>query len=372
MIIFFLKAVSVFAVAFWPWVAVTSAMMLGGPDATRDKARVRSTILILYYPVLIAGIYWMTDSSLWGVEGRTLSLAALIAVTVALYAFGHFRMAWSLLQGVGNSGYSVTRGGVYYNGERLPAIDSKSFGLVEQHKSDASQASDDCSDYYADRNHVIRIGKIIANADPASFHRIQKDKDKYKQYRHEDFWADAHTVFYDGKALEDSQPSSFVRLSEYYSQSNGLIYHAHHKLTDADASSFTVLSEHFAADKHRIFYNHTAILPMADPSSFQLITLQGSEPSFATDDQYVYLLYTDVHSRPLEFVDRKTVAFLSESYFKDAHAVYHRSFEKVKALANADPSTFELVRYSATTPYDARDKNGAYDDGIARCEAIAS
>src|SRR5690625_5753609 len=100
-----LKGFSVFLILSWPFVAVISVMALGGPGATNDKEGIRDIILVLYYPVFITSVYWITGSSLFGISGRTLVLISVIIITLGLHTSGYFKLASNAYRGINNEGY---------------------------------------------------------------------------------------------------------------------------------------------------------------------------------------------------------------------------------------------------------------------------
>lgn len=344
--IFALKGFSVFLFAFWPILAITSIMALGGPGATNDKGNLRDIILILYYPVPIAIIYWLTGESLFGISGRSLFLSALVAVTLGVWGLGYFKLAFNVMRGINNDGYSVVDDKVYYDARLLPKADAKTLRPAE---------GDTFSwrvEYFLDKHHVYYRGRSIAGLDSSSFRRLDVETPFGGRSA---YWGDDKHVVYNDTILEGAKPEDFEILHYSYAKSNGNVYHFDNKVENVDSTTFETIADFLAKDMNRIYYGHTAILPEADPVTFRIFDPTNTT-SIAADKNNVYFIYTETHSRILEGVDKASLEVLEDgTYFKDANGVYHIQGYEVVREPLANPATFRTVRWSDETPYHATD-----------------
>lgn len=345
--IILLKGLSVFLLAYWPVLAVVSVMMFGAPGATNDKARVRNVILQLYYPLLIAGMYWLNGSSLFGISGKKLFLLNAVVVSLGIYALGYFHLAGNLLRGINNEGYSVVGDKAYYHAKLIEGVDTQSFQPAEGETGILLQ-----SGYYLDQHRVYFRGIAIPGLDPRSFRQM----DVPNPYgRSGEYWRDDQVVVHGGQILEGSDPGDVEILHVNYVRSGNNIYYNDHRLSGADVATFAVITDVLAKDQSRIYYGQNAILPGADAASFQLADPRQST-DIAVDKEYVYFIPTAAGSRMLESVDGETLEILDEgTYVKDKHAVYHLTGRDIVRIPDADPTSFRTVRYSEQTPWHATD-----------------
>jgi hypothetical protein len=342
-----LKGLSLFLFAFWPIAAITSIMMFGGPGATNNKDTIRSVILILYYPVLTTGMYWITGTSLFGISGKTLFLGSVVVVTLAIYALGYFRLLGNMIRGINNEGYSVVGSRVFYNARYLPAADAKTFCPAEETAHPLDRAN-----YYLDKHRVYFEGEVVRGIDPSTFKRLRIEGPFGER---NDYWGDSASVVYQGNVLEGSDPRDFKILHEGYARSDGNIYHFRKKVDGADAATFEVICHFLAKDKNRIYYGDAAILPEADPATFRLFDPANTN-SIAVDKNDVYFIFTESGSRRLDGIDPETLEILDEgTYMKDANAVYYISRGDVCRVPEANPSSFKTVHYSDENPFHATD-----------------
>lgn len=350
-----LKGLSLFLFALWPIAALTSVMMFGGPGATNDKGTIRSVILILYYPALITGMYWMTRSSLFGVSGKTLFLVSVLVVTSAIYALGYFRLLGNMMRGVNNEGYSVVGSKVFYDAQRLPTADAETFHPAEETAHTFGRSS-----YHLDKHSVYFEGARVRGVDPSTFKRLHT---KSPFGNRNDYWEDSTSVVYEGKVLEGSDPRDLEILHEYYARSGGSIYHSGKKVNGADATTFEVIFGFLAKDRNRIYYGDAAILPEADPATFRLFD-PAQTHSVAVDTHGVYFIFTALGSRRLDGIDVETLEILGGgTYMKDANAVYDISGRDAYHVPEANPSAFRTVHYSDETPFHATDDVHYWLDG---------
>lgn len=342
-----LKGFSVFLILSWPFVAVISVMALGGPGATNDKEGIRDIILVLYYPVFITSVYWITGSSLFGISGRTLVLISVIIITLGLHTSGYFKLASNAYRGINNEGYSVLNDKVYYDAQPIPIADADTFRPAEESDHPFRQSA-----YYIDKYRVYYAGEAVPGIDPNSFRRLTGEAPYGGHY---DYWGDNTTVVYNERILTDSAPHNLEILGESYAKSNGNIYHYGRKVEQADADSFTVLNDFVAKDNKHIYYSVTPILPEADPDTFQFAAPAISH-SIAVDKNNAYLIYTDSGSKVLADVDITSLQVLENgNYIKDTNAVYRIDGSEVIRVSDANPSTFRTTRYTDETPYHATD-----------------
>lgn len=342
-----LKGISVFLLAYWPVLAVTSVMMFGGPGAANDEARIRNIILILYYPALITGVYWLSGASLFGISGKGLFIVSVVIVTLGIYALGYFRLAGNLLRGINNEGYSVAGDIAYYNAKRIANADTDTFRPAEEERSTLRQV-----EYYVDKNRVYYQGIVVPGVDPVGFRRFEVDN---PYGRIGEYWRDDRVVVHNGERLEDSDPNDLEFWREPYVRSGRNVYHFSHRLNGADADAFEVITPFLAKDNQRIYYGHTAILPEADAVTFKLADPEQST-SIGVDKHSVYLMLTGTDSRVLEGIDRETLVLLDNgAYLKDKSAVYHMTGWDIVRVPDANPANFRTAHYSDETPYHATD-----------------
>lgn len=172
--------------------------------------------------------------------------------------------------------YAKTEIAVYHRCEILGSLDPESFNVFEK-----------SPDYGRDREIVVRDGKPIPGADPASFEIIApgvytRDR-KHVYYRGEViagadsktmeqisgyYFRDARAVCLEGQEIVGADPTTF-RLTKFgnYAVDRARVYHFRNVLSDRDPATFEELQSYYSKDKNGVYYQGK-LMPMADPATF--------------------------------------------------------------------------------------------------------
>ncbi|GAB4029855.1 DKNYY domain-containing protein [Spirosoma gilvum] len=225
---------------------------------------------------------------------------------------------------------------------------------------------------------------LIEEADPESFVAINDECGKDK----------AH-VFYLGRILPEADPATFEFLGSAYSRDKRNGY-SEDKLISNDGPHFNIVPNPaetpanvtaegipYAHDRYRV-YKGTFIIEGTDPATFVFVpmfngyylthdkqgvyfrdrpiegadgaTFQRVSAFHFKDDRHVWgiVLGRDIYWSPIEKANLASFTGVGKYYAKDKQHVYYEN----EIIADADPATFEETGYLT-----AKDKHGNYQSG---------
>lgn len=198
------------------------------------------------------------------------------------------------------------------------------------------------TDYARDAKRVFLAGRVIPDADAATFEIID-----------ERFTRDARHVFL-GRDVFCDDPQYFSRVSVNFVKDSQVVYDLNPKggerIVSRDPANFRQISVDgsysFCADTERVFVNGN-LIPEAQPATFKI--LGGA---YTRDASRSYYFNTPMP----DGTDVSTLVPLAGGYAKDKSRVYYLG----KILQGADAATFEI-----TDPVwpKAKDKSHAYEQG---------
>lgn len=175
--------------------------------------------------------------------------------------------------------------------------------------------------YYANKGKVytcVYQENLVPHADASSFQLLE-----YPFYKDEgdvldlDFMCkDDFHVYYHDKIVEDANPKTFKRLDKVYSIDKNFVYIKGEIQPDSHAPSFTIdLPFHFARDKNQIYYQK--IIEGADVETFEVI----GESAYAKDKNHIYFMNEKLYN-----VDRVSFKVLAwcEALDKEGRIYYSK------------------------------------------------
>ncbi|MEZ0389859.1 MAG: DKNYY domain-containing protein [Verrucomicrobium sp.] len=229
--------------------------------------------------------------------------------------------------GFSASGYHVRGAKVYYHGGfgisspvELTGADAASFRKLD----DIEPRS-----YYAqDKSNVYYCGKVMPEAQPATFVRMRNA-----------YARDARQVYYQGYAIS-SDAANFKLLDELAGKDSRRVYWCGHVISE-DAPNFRYVGHSGAVAYHRdrqqVFANGIRI-EGADSATFRILS-----QTYSRDSKRVYQL-----TKPVFGADSNTFQVLTRFYTKDASQVFWDG----KLIAGANPETFVILNEDSHCSHD--------------------
>jgi hypothetical protein len=214
------------------------------------------------------------------------------------------------------------------------------------------QVVDKWSALAKDAKQVYYRTAVIEGADPATFELAGTAG----------VWRDKKDYYIGPTPLRVRDRASFKVLDEKVLGKDDHIW-AHDKLDYyvgkqptpiADIATFQVVQSWYAKDAKQVYFG-SAILPMADPASFQGIG--GESGEFAKDAKHVYW-----QGQVVEGGDAATFQFLQYRYAKDSRRAYfcYASGSAPLALPGSDAATFVVIGPSSQGFGYAKDAKQVY------------
>lgn len=257
--------------------------------------------------------------------------------------------------------------------------------------------------YYAkDKNHVYAAGKILSEADPATFNFIGEDI--YAPLA-APYIRDKNHIWANGKIIDKADSCTFTVLSSRWAKDKNQVYnhyydsygHSQFSIVDADAATFRIATgdDRFAQDKTRVFRFDGKILAGVHPDMFTILskdfeksktqvfyqgevianadaaTFTSVDGGFFKDSHRLYFItgngevgYTLKTMSP-PGIDTLTFENIRGEYFKDKSSVYIGGiYEGFTQIKNADPATFQILKVCMSVEksagYYAKDKSYVY------------
>jgi hypothetical protein len=127
-----------------------------------------------------------------------------------------------------------------------------------------------------------------------------------------------------------------------YASDAGQVYYQGRPIDGADPATFSTLSALYGVDAAHVYYQDS-LIPGADPATFKLLDSQ-----WGRDARDVYF-----QERPQQVCDLYSFKLLKDDWQIDSQCAYRMGTR----LANADPSTFEVINF-----WFAKDKNQVYEN----------
>lgn len=249
----------------------------------------------------------------------------------------------------GGSGFIARdKNHVYHAWTTLKNIDRASFEHI------AAYLLRDKNHVYAEHETSLRP---IAEADPATFRYLGNDwaadqchayyaARRVKHCTRPDtlrligacYAADADHVYWDGKLLRQADPATWQPIDNAagYSRDQHRIYYCERPLPrSTDTASWQYLAHGYSRDRNRVYY-WEKILPQADPATWQFV---AAAPAFSRDARHVYC-YWD----PLPEADPASWRHLHDSFSKDLRHVYYGT----RIIPRENPTDWNTERARTT------------------------
>jgi hypothetical protein len=177
-----------------------------------------------------------------------------------------------------NTEYTKTGNAIYFNGNKMTGVDVGTFQLVDLDKfrekgSDDKGAENPQVNYSKDKDKVFYNGKIINDADPATFSFI------YTGAFWQEFGKDKNHIFYRGNVITGADIKTFnagqarhTYISSYYSGPYSFdknnVYYGTSSIPGVDLKTFTNVACGFMKDKN-YFYIEGKIVPGLNETTFK-------------------------------------------------------------------------------------------------------
>lgn len=259
--------------------------------------------------------------------------------------------------------------------------------------------------YYAkDKNHVYVAGKILSEADPATFNFVGEDK--YAPLA-TPYILDKNHIWAGGEIVDKADSCTFTVLSKNWSKDKNQVYNQYYDnygksqqkvVADADPATFRVVTgdDRFAQDKIHVFRFDGKTLAGVDPTTFVVLSKDFEKSQtqvfykgevaadadaatfapvgssgFFKDAHHLYFVtgngeigYTLKTVSP-PGMDTLTFESIRGGYFRDKNNVYIGGiYEGFTQIKNADPATFQILNVCMSVEksagYYAKDKNYVY------------
>lgn len=399
------QTLATIAFCFWPVCAVVSIMALGAPNADNDLETLKSIRLILFYPVVIAILFFVFKSRYLGVSGGYLVIILLVICTVGTNFLGLNAKISNLKKGILNSGYCVVDEIAYFNAIAIEGVDLSSFHVfskdeLSRHWSYLAkdkyrlyrwgnpvadvdpntleflnyQDGRVSDSYFKDHNYVFYLYKILPDADPATFSLINTQG----SFLMDSVLArDKNTLWYKDQAIKDINPDSFQNilfedsLTSYFSAQSRInenrqyYWQGQHFYTSASAVTKAINYESIIIDDS-LFIQNKKYFSGKDVHSIRLVS-----DKFYKTSKDVYLAQKNEGFIKIEGADPSTFEDLKIGYAKDKDTVYfyHNEGEDVPfhIIKVADAESFEIVMSTpeGVVRHDAKDNNHYYMEGYA-------
>lgn len=237
-----------------------------------------------------------------------------------------------------NKGYKIKDGKVYWSDAYylypINDVDVKTFETIDE-------------TFSKDKNQVyfttIYAGtRIIENADPSSFKIISEDNPIYNTY----YTKDKNHVFYNSRLIADADPDSFQRINDAVNKDKKNVWFITSKLPNADPASFQVMNDYFEKDENQVYLQEKLVAD-ADPTNFQILNI-----NYTKDKNHVFYWgaqMPNVDATSFQVVPGEGV------YAKDKKTVFYKD----GMIVGADPQTFEVLPNYPFATF-AKDKNRVF------------
>jgi len=222
----------------------------------------------------------------------------------------------------------------YYGNAKIEGADLKSFRVLDDPQRDyiPCETSDT---YAADKFHVYSGGTILSGADPASFSLlydnyardarhayyldapISNDGASFARVGSTDFFKDARHVYFEGKVINDADAATFApfKNANFPPGGGGLAHDASHVfvgllypnvslISIASANDVKVLGNIYWISNRTIFFADKP-LPQADVASF--VVAKEGEYAFTAEDKDHYFSDDLLHHRVLNKSECKKI-----------------------------------------------------------------
>jgi hypothetical protein len=268
--------------------------------------------------------------------------------SVGLNLLSFFLKGCSLPDGM-KSGYKIEKGEVViYTG--FPAQRM----VIEVADADTFEAlNKDCG---KDGKHVFLLGKVIPNADPATFRLLggSYSKDKNHGYTRDVIVSDDAANFTIVPNRNETA-SNVTAEGIVYARDSHFVYEGVLKIERADPTTFEFIpmfnGYYVCRDKKTVYWQHKP-LEGTDGQSFVKITeLYFKDKNHA----WALILGREVTWSIVPNADAATFIGLKKAYSKDKKNVYYET----RIVEGADPETFEETENNG-----GKDKNGNYQSGV--------
>jgi hypothetical protein len=215
--------------------------------------------------------------------------------------------------------------------------------------------------YAADKNHVYWRGRVIENADGATFRPLNRE-----------YSVDGKHIFNGAKVLSTSDPQTFRILEDEYVLDCDSVYFQGKVISGADSKTFTTIGHYYGKDKNAVYNSGRISSEISDPETFRLLAAPEKKgkgwPGFFDDADYQYLWGCDKdyyyrEGRKIDSADYSTFTLLDDGYghyARDRYHVFYCGFPHSFIVEGADVATFEVLNKYMDI---AKDRNNYYEDG---------
>lgn len=223
--------------------------------------------------------------------------------------------------------------------------------------ADADSFTDINDNFGKDNTYAFYLGRVIPNADPATFRYLSGSysKDKNNGYSRDlpisDDGANFDIVLNPNDTLRGYAPEG-----SSYARDSLRVYRDVNPIEGADPASFAMIpmfNGNYLTYDRRWVYFHDRPLDGVDGATFRKVS------NFHFADKHGawgLVLGRDIYWSPIEQVDLTTFAPAGQYYAKDKQRVYFSNY----IATGADPATF-----TETTYLEGRDKNRIYSSGYS-------
>lgn len=336
-----IKIILILGFLAWPIILLTSIMMFPIGSYSNDMGRVLSVTAVLMYPIALAGIFWFTKGSLFGVSGQNVFIGTAIVVLFGIHLVGLTGKIFNLGKGVNPSGFTISEKKVFLDGDEIVGADPKSFTGFRSKISSGDRGLN--HPYTKDNNQVFFEGKLVAGADSNSSKVLGE---------FQDWLVDEKSLFFKGNKLEGVNPNEYELLGDFHVKTPTLVYFKDQEIADVDIESFEILRGSISKDKDRIYIDGKQILKEAVALEFELYPNDDLLNSFGRDSK---TLYDPYRNKAYKDIDINSLRAYERGYLSDKNAVYSKVSGDIKKLEGANPSTFVVTGWDNDTKSDAND-----------------
>lgn len=329
----------------WGGFVIMSPMMFAAPGFQDNKRSILSAMLFLGYPVIIFVILKLFNFHYFGIAATSWLLWSSVIVAIIILISGIPKLLYNINRGISNTGYFKTETSVYLYGRIIPDALPDTFKAFEED-----------STYAIDEQHVFYNGKIISEADSATFQPI---KIEAKEETFPVYWKDKKHVYIDGKILEDCDGATFTCISQGYGRDASKVYYRDKILPGANPKTFYFITDTVSRDDSSLFVFNKRVTEAVDLETFEIV--RHEEGDFCKDKNHVYIIFYHLEDPLLKIpdADPKTFLPIGRSYARDHSNVYFYGYYKGKKtkilkLEDVNPDTFS-VGYDELTDSEATD-----------------
>jgi hypothetical protein len=232
--------------------------------------------------------------------------------------------------------------------------------------------------YAKDKNHVYYFGRVLPNADPATFTLIN-DSPNSSFIPQSNVAKDKNYVWVRGQIFPAADSQTFAPLVIegngtsffHFFQDKNHVYNMNpissptpQIVPQANPKTFAIIDNNFEKSGNFLYYQGNFI-DGANPGTFRIVS--GTDDLY-TDNNHLFDLSLDSIKQVSTTIDVSTFTPLPSGYFADKNSVYtgdnYAGGYVFDALAGSDPTTFQVLGICGSeeksAAFYAKDKNHVY------------